>query len=104
MKFLKYRHKFSYCHHEWVYEIIPDYVFEENEDENLSDDDLLHEYGFLEDITDEYSYSDKYRGIDYEIVEHPPKEWILSKIRITENSISRGLDLIKELKKLLKEN
>jgi len=42
----------------------------------------------LKEITDEYSYSDKYRGVDYEVVEIPSSEIIKKEIAYCADRIS----------------
>ena len=38
---------------------------------------------FLEETNNEWNYSEHYRGIDYEIVEHRDKEFVEKEIRFT---------------------
>lgn len=66
MKWLKYRHKFSsgLSAYQWM-------VVDDDATEKSVDDD-----GILSDITDEYSHSEKYGGIDYEIVDKAPR-WVV---------------------------
>lgn len=60
MKWLKYNHKFSYGDEETKYKFIG----------SLSDEyinDVLED--MISELESEFSYSDKYRGINYEIVD-----------------------------------
>jgi hypothetical protein len=69
MKWLKYQHKFSSGTRTWIW--VPLHVEEITEQE-------IKDSGFLDSITDEYSYSDKYHGIDFEIVDKPPS-WVVAR-------------------------
>jgi hypothetical protein len=73
MKFIKYRHTFSYGHgNDW--EIEPLY--------HAEDFDVFEEcvQDFVESLEAEYGYSDKYRGLEYEILDNPGNEWLKEKI------------------------
>lgn len=67
MKWLKYQHKHSSGRSAWQWKPLDDNATEES----VRDD------GILSDITDEYSYSEKYSGIDFEIVDKPPP-WVIT--------------------------
>lgn len=68
MKWLKYQHKHSSGRSAWQWKAIDDDATEES----VRDD------GTLSDITDEYSYSEKYSGIDFEIVDKAPR-WVIER-------------------------
>lgn len=74
---IKYKHGFaSGQDREWSYQEFNGY--------NLKDD--LEEA--VEYIESEYDWSDKYRGIEYEVVDLPPKSVIADEIKSIESSIS----------------
>jgi len=70
MKWLKYQHKFSSGRSAWQWMVVDDDATEKSVDDD----------GILSDLTDEYSHSDKYGGIDYEIVDKAPRWVILQKL------------------------
>jgi hypothetical protein len=70
MKWLKYQHKFSSGRGAWQWMIVDGEATEES----------VREDGILSDLTDEYSHSDKYGGIDYEIVDKAPKRVIIEQL------------------------
>ena len=69
MKWLKYQHKFSSGRSAWQWMIVDDDATEES----------VREDGILSDLADEYSHSDKYSGVDYEIVDKAPR-WVVLKM------------------------
>jgi hypothetical protein len=71
--FLKYYHKFAYGNNEIKYKYLG-----KVDDIDSIDKDLLEDV--LSNIVDAYSYSGKYRGIDYEVIDNPPKEWLTNEI------------------------
>lgn len=77
MKFIKYRHTFSYGHDGWKIDIL---YHTENYD--------IFDYcvqDYVETLESKYAYSDKYRGLEYEILDHPGDEWLRNKI--TDNGL-----------------
>lgn len=68
MKWLKYQHKFSSGRGAWEWEELDDDATEES----VRDD------GILERLTGKYDYSDKYGGVDFEVVDKAPR-WVLEK-------------------------
>jgi len=67
MKWLKYRHKFSSGLGGWQWK--PLYSDDATE-ASVRDNDVLR------DITEEYSYSERYSGIDFEVVDKVPS-WVI---------------------------
>lgn len=65
---LKYRHTFSYSSGTWEWREIPD-VYAKDESELKC---------IVEDIESHYDYSDKYRGLRYEVVDKAP-HWVIYK-------------------------
>lgn len=63
-------------------------------DENIKDGEI--EEWWLDEVSNKYSYSDKYRGIDYEQIPVPPRKWLVSKINNKKREIeflSKDIDL-----------
>lgn len=54
-------------------------------------------------LAEEYNYSDKYRGVDYEIVDNPPEKWLEREIERLTRIIKYSSTQIEEYSKLLKE-
>jgi len=68
MKWLKYQHKFSSGRSAWQWKAV----------DNDATEESVREDGMLDDIANEYGYSDKYSGIDFEIVDKAP-QWVVLK-------------------------
>ena len=79
MTYLKYRHTFSSGESTWDYKMLEDYM-------DPDSDEFEEIIGGLEEA---YSWSDKYRGVEHEIIDRPPQEWLDREIKKTENSILR---------------
>lgn len=86
IKFLKYRHKFAHGYGSWEYEVI-------------HKKNIPYVEELIEEKAREYDYSDKYRGIDYEVVDYPTDEYILSQINNAENNIRYYTELLEEMKR-----
>jgi len=56
----------------------------------------------LEELAKEYDWSDKYRGMDYEIVEYPPTAIIKEEILSTRRQVRYLQHRVIELKAMLK--
>jgi len=94
MKFLKYRHKWASGYSRWEYVSIDDCC--------VSNESVLEE--FIEDIVAKNGWSDKYRGLEHEVLDLPPKEWLEKEInRISRRIVSYNAMLLElaEVKKRL---
>jgi hypothetical protein len=87
---LRYKHKWaSGIDRKWLWKYLG---------ENVKDS-LVQE--FLGQINDEHSWSDKYRGIDYDIVKHPPSDILQDKIKSCEKSLQAYTKHLEYLNNLL---
>lgn len=94
MKFLKYRDTWSYGNSEWEFILISsidDY-----------DKELLQER--VDYLNAENNWSDKFRGIEYEVVDYPGHEWMKHKIRSCRDSINNITKLLGEYNALFYKN
>ena len=57
---------------------------------------------FLDGIKQEFDWSDKYRGVEYEFVDVPPRDFLEQKISYLESDIDYANDCIKRYGELLK--
>lgn len=85
MIWLKYRHKFAYGPESYIWMDISGLVEVGESKEDLKKSNL--EDCVLGDIKSEYEWSDKYRGIDYELFDAPPIEVIKSKLEDAQSEI-----------------
>jgi len=69
MKWLKYQHKFSSGRSAWQWQLVDGSVTADEAE------DVIRE------LAEEYNHSDKYSGIDYEIVDQAPRWVIEAKLR-----------------------
>jgi hypothetical protein len=77
--FFRYKHKFAYgTDKEWTYKLV--------HKSNVADEELIEE--ICELITEEYSYSERYRGIDYDITDDIPDEELKKLATINDNKIA----------------
>lgn len=90
--FLRFRHKWASRIYEWDH--LSRWVTPE-----CDLDALMDEVG--EELCDEFSYSDKYRGVDVERVENPPGEWIQERIGQCHGVIKSNQEMLAELRKLM---
>ena len=82
MKFLKYRDKWSHGYSPYQYT-----TFHSEED---------REY-ILEDIKRNSDWSDKYRGVEWEVVDKPPQTWVESEILESNRKITELQNYLLEL-------
>lgn len=94
MKWIKYRRKFASGPNDWIYEPI----------ENIENWDEEGIEEFIESLHDEYSWSDKYRGVDFDIVESSevPKIKISKTIKSYKDRIDYYKRETKNLKNMVK--
>jgi len=80
--FLQYNHKWAHGHNK------PEYMFIGLFEESIALTTIDVE-SILEEIVSEHNWSDKYRGIDYELSTNVPKEWLEKNINMNTNRIER---------------
>lgn len=91
---MRYKHKFAWgIEKTWSYYNVGKYH-----------DDKEQLKSILEELSNEYYYSDKYRGIDYEIIECPPREYLENSIKRLKGYIKSYNKTIKRHEKLIKDN
>ena len=81
MNWIKYRTKWAWGTDEWVYH--PLFYIDQY------DKEVLESYSedFIEDIHQDHNYSDKYRGVDYEVIDKVPLDIIEEKIKRTKGAL-----------------
>jgi hypothetical protein len=90
---LKYKHKHAWgIDKEWSWRELGGSA----KDAEADAKEVLHE------LSEEHNWSDKYRGIDYEIVEYPPVIIIEEEILCAERTVEHWRKQIMRLKKMLK--
>jgi hypothetical protein len=93
---LKWRHKYAHGPGSWVWTFVGDWTKDwEERGEALIED-------YLDEKTDEYNWSDKYRGIEHELVERPPDEVIAKEIERLNGTIERSHSRLVKMWGLLK--
>lgn len=93
MKWLKYQHKHSSGRSAWQWKPL-------HEDGSTIDDDYVRSE-ILPDIVEEFSYSDKYSGVDYEIVDRAP-QWVIERhIRDLGDRVTAASTALREFTYLL---
>lgn len=90
MNFIKWNHKFAYGNSPSDIEIV---YFSE------SDIELIKEW--CEEKCRDYDFSEKYRGIDYEFIDKPPKTWLINSIKKHERLVKFHLNTIEMLNNFL---
>lgn len=99
MKWLRYKHKWAHgsdC--EWTYLRLSDYQYANffAEGSEQTEEDFIEEY----ELCSDWNYSDKYRGIDYEVVDRAPRKFIEKSIK---NAKAMAVHYNEVVKKLTKE-
>lgn len=102
MIWLKYRHNFSYGTHEYEWMDVSDLVEVGQTKDDLSKEYLEHYV--IDELKCEYDYSDKYRGIDYELFDAPPLEIIKEDLDYIQSSIKSKQETAKIYAEYIKEN
>ena len=85
MKWFRFKHKWAHGNdREWEYCELDESSFNSYfaDDSKYSDEDYIEEMG----ICSEGNWSDKYRGIDYEVVDTIPREILERKIKNAESA------------------
>jgi hypothetical protein len=75
---LKFRHKWAYGLNHW------EWRFLDVNPVNINDSWVKET---VAELNDQYAYSDKYRGLDYEVVEFPSVEVVEEHIKQTQKAI-----------------
>jgi hypothetical protein len=91
MNFLEYNHKFADGPDSKEYMVLDDTITLENP--------YLQE--IIMELAEEYNYSDKYRGVDYDIINRPPDKWLEHQIDRMTNQIEYNKSMINKYKNLL---
>ena len=77
MKFLKYRHTWAWGDNEWNYILLHErYITSDDEFEDL-----------IQNISKENNWSDKYRGVEHEVVDYPGNDWMKNELERCKTSI-----------------
>jgi len=90
--FFRYRHKFASHDGDWEY---LRYFVTPETDLQASMDELG------EELCEEYDYSDKYRGVDVEVMETPPWDLVLAEMEKCRAAIESNQQMWDALEKLL---
>ena len=77
MKFLRYRHNWAWGHSEWNCKLL---AFRDDDIKSITEE-------AVENLNDENSWSDKYRGLDYEVVDYPGNDWMKNELDRCKTSI-----------------
>lgn len=94
MKFLKYRH--NWCHSEGKWE---SKLLSMGDEISVEDGEEL-----AESLASEHNWSDKYRGVEWEIVNYPGNEWMKDQLRRVKQSLKYKEKLLGEYTALLYRN
>jgi len=94
MKFLKWRDTWSWGNSEWVIELLS---ILENYDKELLDERIEYK-------NHNKSWSDKFRGIEYEVIDYPGHEWMLQNINQCKDKINNINKLLVEYNALYYKN
>jgi len=99
---IKYKHRFAYgCDKNWNYIEIPDGEYLKEcgySDDNKSIGEWLTDE---EGISDEYSWSEKYRGIEYEVCSTIPYEEIKRRLQNHKNNVEYHTQQVKKFQEML---
>lgn len=88
MSWMKWRHKFNHGPGVWEYRYLGKFISKKDKKENLKE--------ICDDLSLEFQFSEGYRGIDYELVDKPPKEVLQEKLKETNEKINQ-LQLMKRM-------
>lgn len=96
MKWMRYTHKWAWGtskEEEWV-------LFDETQ-YKADDEKSVHEFIRDMELCKEGDWSDKYRGINYDILDKPDDAWLRKKIKETKDRITGLNDFKQMLERLL---
>jgi hypothetical protein len=85
MRWFRYRHKWAYgIDKEWTYIELgeSDYETYFADDSESSEEDFIEDY----EVCKEWNWSERYRGIDYDVVDRIPREILEKKIKRAESA------------------
>lgn len=105
---VKYRHRFAYgTDKKWQYIEVPDFEWMREcgyGDKGQTDEKILGEWLMEEErVGDQYDYSDKYRGIEYEQIDHPPVDEIMRRLKNHKDNITHHQILVGKYQRMLDE-
>lgn len=102
MVWVKYRHKEAAGPGPWEWEHWPAYskeIAEQEEERELIEDNLVSRYEY----EGGYIYEDRYRGVEIEFHEEPPKEVVQNRLRYLYSKRDSIESQIRQLEKQYKE-
>jgi hypothetical protein len=86
MPWLKYRHKFAHGKGSWSWrDLGPASTF------HVHDECISEAESIVEELAEEYNFSDKYRGLDFEIIDDQ-----LVPLHVVESAIERNADIFRQ--------
>jgi len=88
MKWMKWQHTYAYGPGDWQWLEVED---EKDADSRLGD------------LMEEYSWADKYRGIEYTLHDAPDREWLEKYVKTTEDTAKYYVRHAEKMKALLAE-
>lgn len=94
MKFLKYRNTWAWGNSNWEIELI---TFEDDYDIELLQDRV-------DSLNNKNDWSDKFRGIEYEVIDYPGHDWMKQNIITCKDRINYLTKLLGEYNALYYKN
>lgn len=93
LKFIKYKRMFAHGYSNEIIECLGDFDSDEDLESTLKE--------WLDEKHTAYNWSDKYRGIDYDVIDNPGNEWLLKDIERLKDSAKALLERADNFTKLL---